>query len=293
MTATTDTFTVAMIRNNLSLDDLFKHLPGWFTSRDGIFQLVPIAESYAKAQTFLKEYGKLLVGTDNPRDLVEDKMALDEDAQRDLWEVIKEFPYASRERQALPDDPRDAVRAIHGDIQVIEKENSIRSVRYLEDHGKCVDNIMPGPSTLPHAGRGAFATRAIPKGGLVAPAPVVHITDRAAADMYAERIGISGNLVRDDAAGVLGRQIIVNYMFSHPTSTVMLFPYSSNVAYVNHHATNYNTEVRWTNDAPWIHHEEWLEKPVSFLEEQWTSGLMLEYIALRDIQPGEEVRFER
>ena len=31
-------------------------------------------------------------------------------------------------------------------------------------------------------------------------------------------------------------------------------------------------------------------KPVEFLEDQWTSGLMLEYIALRDIQPGEEVR---
>ena len=33
-----------------------------------------------------------------------------------------------------------------------------------------------------------------------------------------------------------------------------------------------------------------LSKPVEFLEDQWTSGLMLEYIALRDIQPGEEVR---
>lgn len=230
------------------------------------------------------------MGSDNPADLVEDKMALDDDAQKDLWDVIKTFPYVTRERQALPDSHRDAVRAVHGDIQVIEKENSIRPVEYLREHGKCLDNIVPGVSDIPHAGRGAFATRAIPKGGLVAPAPLVLIADRAAADMYQEKVGRKGNVVRDDETGVIKEQIILNYMFGHRDSSVVLFPYSSNVAYINHHATEYNAEVRWAEDAPWIHHEEWLTKPVSFLEEQWSSGLMLEFIALRDIEPGEEVR---
>jgi hypothetical protein len=32
-----------------------------------------------------------------------------------------------------------------------------------------------------------------------------------------------------------------------------------------------------------------LERTVESLEDQWTSGLMLEFIATRDIQPGEEV----
>jgi len=262
--------------------------PNWFLSRDGVFELVPVAASFEKAQAFLQEYGKLLVGSDNPNDLVEDKMALDDDAQRDLWEIIKTFPYPTRERQALPENHKHAVRAIHGDIQVIEYESSIRPVEYLQEHGKCVDNIVPGKSGIPHAGRGAFATRFIPKGGLVAPAPLVHIADRAAANMYEERIGSKGNIVRNET-GMIKQQIIINYMFGHPKSSVLLFPYSSNVAYFNHHATEYNAEVRWATDAPWIHHEEWLEKPVSFLEEQWQSGLMLEFIALRDIQPGEEV----
>ena len=236
-------------------------------------------------------YGRLLVGSDNEEDLIEDKMALDDDAQRDLWELIKTFPYPTRERQALPDDHKDAIRAIHGDIQIIEKENSIRDMKYLKENGKCVDNIVPGMSKIPHAGRGAFATRFIPKGGLVHPAPVVHITDKSAVNMYNETIGnTTGKMVRDEKVGVVQKQIIYNYMFGHPNSTVLLFPYSSNAAYINHHATEYNAELRWAKDFSFFHHEDWLEKDVEFLENQWTSGLMLEFIALRDIQVGEEVR---
>jgi hypothetical protein len=269
----------------------FPVLADWFLSRDGIFNLVPLTNDYERAQEFLKEYGRLLVGTDNPADLVDDKMMLDDDAQRDLWEVIKTFPYPTRARQALPDDHGDAIRAIHGDIQTIEKGNSIRPVSYLKEHGKCMDNIVPGISGIPHAGRGAFATRFIPGGGLVAPAPVVHIGDKAAVNMYSETIGRSSNVVRDKEGGVVTKQIITNYMFGHKNSTLLLFPYSSNVAYINHHSTEYNAKLRWAKDFSFYHHEDWLNKSVEFLEEHWTSGLMLEFIALRDIQIGEEVSF--
>ena len=234
-----------------------QQITDWFLSRDGVFDLVPVSTSFEKAQAFLKEYGKLLVGTDNEADLVEDKMALDDDAQRDLWGVIKSFPYPTRERQALPDDFKDAVRAIHGDIQAIEKENSIRRVEYLREHGKCVDNIVPAKSNIPHAGRGAFATRFIPKGGLVAPCPVVAFADKSAVNMYNETVGKTGNLVRDESA-LMKKQIIINYMFGHPNSTVLLFPYSFNVAYINHHSTEYNVELRWATDFDFFHHEDWL-----------------------------------
>lgn len=257
----------------------------WFLSRDGVFKLVPVSESFEKAQAFLMEYGKLLVGSTNIKDLVEEKMSLGDEAQADLWEVIKSFPYPTRERQALPNSHKDAIRAIHGDIQTIEKENSIRSPEYLKEHGKCQDNIVPVLSKIPHAGRGAFATRFIAKGDLVAPAPVVLIADKSTTNMYNEKT-TAGKIVRD---GVVQQQIIFNYMFGHPNSTVLLFPYSSNAAYINHHATEYNAELHWAKDFSFFHHEDWLSKPVAFLEEQWTSGLLLEFIALRDIKPGEEV----
>ena len=263
--------------------------PQWFTSREGHFQLVPLLSSYETALEFLKKYGKMLVGTDSPDDLVEDKMMLDDEVQNDLWDIIKTHPYVSRERQALPGSYKDGIRAIKaGDIMTVEVENSIRSIEYLEENGKCVDNIVPKLSTIPHAGRGAFTTRFIPKGGLIAPAPIVHIADKSKANMYAETKGPNGNIIRDEEK-IVHKQIILNYCFGHPNSTLLLFPYSSNVVYINHHATKYNAKVRWTNDFDFYHHKEWLEKSVDMLEDQWTAGLMLEFVATRDIQPGEEV----
>jgi hypothetical protein len=170
----------------------------------------------------------------------------------------------------------------------VEVENSIRSLEYLEEKGKCVDNIVPKQSTIPHAGRGAFATRFIPKGGLVAPAPLVHIADKSKVNMYSEKKGPTGNIIRDEE-NIVHKQVILNYCFGHPNSTLLFFPYSSNVVYINHHSTEYNAKLRWTNDFDFFHHKDWLEKSADFLEDQWTAGLMLEYVATRDIQPGEEV----
>jgi len=90
--------------------------------------------------------------------LVEDKIIIGDEVQKDLWDVIKTHPYVSRERHALPETHKDGIRAIKaGDIMTVEVENSIRSIDYLEEQGKCVDNIVPKQSTISHAGRGAFA----------------------------------------------------------------------------------------------------------------------------------------
>ena len=242
----------------------------WFTfhSRASHFQSVPLASSYTKALAFMKKYGKMLVGTDSPEDLVKDKMMIGDEVQKDLWDIIKTHPYVSRKRQALPETHKDGIRAIKaGDIMTVEVENSIRSLEYLEEHGKCVDNIVPQQSTIPHAGRGAFATRVIPKGGLVAPAPLVHIADKSKTKMYAETKGPTGNIIRDEEK-VVHKQIILNYCFGHPNSTLLLFPYSSNVVYINHHSTDYNAKLQWTNDFDFYHNKEWLEKSVDFLEDQ-------------------------
>jgi hypothetical protein len=57
---------------------------------------------------------------------------------------------------------------------------SIRDIAWLEEDGEGMDNIRNGTSTIPpHADRGAFANRKLPKGSLlVAPVPLVHIYDK-------------------------------------------------------------------------------------------------------------------
>ena len=152
-----------------------------------------------------------------------------------------------------------------------------------------MDKIVPAKSNIPHARGGTFPMHFIPKGGLVVPVPVVHIADKAAINMYNKKIGQSGIVVRDEMVGIVKKQIMINYAFRHNKSTILLFPYSSNMAYINHHSTDYNAKLRWAKDFSFYHHDKWLKKPVNFLEEQWTSGLTLKFIAFQDIQVGEEV----
>lgn len=131
-------------------------------------------------------------------------------------------------------------------------------------------NIVPGNSTIPHAGRGAFATRFIPKGGLVAPALLIHFADKTTLNMYNETKNKRGKLVKNKDE-FLTTQLIRNYMFGHPNSSVVLFPYSSNVAYINHHSTKFNAKLQWATNFT-AHNDDWLYKDVTFLEQQWRAG---------------------
>lgn len=63
-------------------------LQHWFTLRENVLGLVPVAKSYVQAEPVLNKYHELELG-DN------------EDAKSDLWDLIKDFPYKSRSLSAL------------------------------------------------------------------------------------------------------------------------------------------------------------------------------------------------
>jgi hypothetical protein len=69
-----------------------------------------------------------------------------------------------------------------------------RNLEYLREEGRCLDNIVPGQSSIPDAGRGAFARRLLPEGAIVAPVPVLPITKREALDMT--RIKVDDTVLR-------------------------------------------------------------------------------------------------
>ena len=170
----------------------------------------------------------------------------------------------------------------------IAKEMSInrRSVDWIKEHGMCLENILPGRSSIYQAGNGAISQRNIPKGNVVAPASTLQITDRNALRMPAF-----------DPEGHM--QLLLNYCFGHKESTLLLCP-NTNAILINHCSKRRpdlhpcgpefgepNAEYRW---AKWDSAtEDWLEKSIPEMIDEKGRGLSLEIVATRDIKEGEEV----
>ena len=104
----------------------------------------------------------------------------------------------------------------------------------------------------------------------MAPAPLVHFTDKSTLIMYNETRDRNGKLIKNEKE-ILTTQLIRNYMFGHPNSSVVLFPYSHHVSYINHHSTEFNTRLQWAKNFS-FHNEDWLHKDVKFLGQQWRAG---------------------
>jgi len=180
------------------------------------------------------------------------------------------------------------------------RTTNVRDVSWIENNGMCLDNLIPKKSTLSQAGQGAFTQRSISKGSLVVPVPLLAITDRKGLNMYPlNRHRETGRMERATDKET-GSQLILNYCFGHNESSFLLCP-NTNAILINHCSTTRhdvghcesrgpNAAIRWaswdkTNDI-------WLKASLDEVKE-WTReghrGLSLEVIALRDIEPGEEV----
>lgn len=162
----------------------------------------------------------------------------------------------------------------------IHQDRSIRSLAWLREHGTCTSHLEIRRSTIKQAGRGAFSTIAIPAGHVVAAVPLLHIPDRSILNM------------RDDLSSndVVHQQLLLNYCFGHPQSTLLLCPYgvaSSAINHHHHHGAGPNVRIEWSRKLTL--HPEWWDMPLEEWAYRYTAGLVFEYIATRDIAKGEEI----
>lgn len=140
----------------------------------------------------------------------------------------------------------------------------------LKEKGLCLDNIANDQAQ--ERGRGAFATRLIPKNSLVAPLPLLPV-NRTSLDMDDEH----------------RKQLLLNYCFGHRNSTLLLFPYAPVVNYINsvNLGEEPNAAIQWS-DRAWNLQESHNMSAQDILSSfRW--GLLLEVVALQDIQPGAQV----
>ena len=160
---------------------------------------------------------------------------------------------------------------------------------WLKEQGMCVDNLQGGASQIPQAGRGAFAQRAINTGETIAPAPLLAIK-RADLDILeaTRKEGQYRSFLNHDK--VVGQEMLLNYCFGHKDSPLLLLPYTPVVNFINHNGQEPNAKIQWPKSQKGLFRdaEDWLsEHPLDVLNE--SGQLMLEFVALRDIAPGEEI----
>lgn len=205
-------------------------------------------------------------------------------------------------RQILP---QKLASEEEGTVEMLERRlayhtTNVRDVHWIETNGMCLDNLIPKTSTLPLAGQGAFAQRFISKGGLIVPVPLLAITDRKGLNMYKLKRNQETGSMERSSDEVIGSQLILNYCFGHAESTFLLCP-STNTILINHCSNRKpavghcwgkgpNAEIRW---ASWDESNDTCLKASLDEVKEWTveghRGLSFEVIALRDIEPGEEV----
>ena len=275
--------------------ELFKNYgEDWFLYRTNLGQ-IPV-ESH---------YGMVL---DLMSDMI-DKIKFDSSVMYN--ELIKEFQtiWDSRMLNALYDFTwKDVLRAIDvDDIGILLQNNATRSVDWLKENGKCIDHIINKQSTIDGAGHGAFAKRDLPIGTLITGTPLIHFPyTKNWFNMYDYQICENGQMVRNTTDGPYGQQLLLNYCFSHPQTTVVVCPYGSGINYINHASNSANSansdsnsnngddsanvKIQWSKNGTTNHNDDWLLKtPNEMMDYSYATHLAFDYIALRDIKEGEEL----
>ncbi len=147
------------------------------------------------------------------------------------------------------------------------------------------DKVEERPrSNLPGVGRGVFAKKELSQNSLILSSPAVPMLR---------------DILNIDSLQPKGIQLLYNYCYGHPESDLLWLPYGPIINSVNHSHKAPNVKIQWHSD-PLIsnkdlarrkqyHHPELLEETTERVAVTHGKGLVMELIALRDIQPGEEL----
>jgi len=115
-----------------------------------------------------------------------------------------------------------------------------RSLEWLKENGACQDYIYVTESTIPQAGRGAFAKHTLSKGAVVITVPLLETRPR---HLTVNLTHISNDTNR--------KSLAYNYHWSHPNSSILFLPLNDALM-INHGsprkdgAFHPNVELRWS-----------------------------------------------
>jgi hypothetical protein len=175
--------------------------------------------------------------------------------------------------------------------------------RYSPDDNSnvvCLDQNLRVETSSPLTdarGLGVFAKRPLSSGTVLTSTPLVPI-HRLEMDIHDDDIG--------------DKQLMLNYVYGHPESDLLLLPNGPIVNYINHHPTHPNAQIQWhtlreghtkeatggngANDGIGLidrrqeyHHPELLSIPAELVAKIHGKGLFMDIVATRDLAEGEEI----
>lgn len=247
----------------------------WFETREQLGP-IPLYEDLKSADKLFRRFKRVTAG-------------LDEETVKQLWDVfVRQNNFTeSRVLGGFNHNAPEELAALEDDsLSDLRREQSFRDVSWLREHGTCGDHLSAGLSTIPQAGRGAFATRDLPTGTVVAQMPLIHVADRERFVMY----NLDENDEPDHDLGSMGFQLLLNYCFGHGESTLLLCQYGPMASLMNHGSgAKANVKIQWGDPVRGNHMPELLESSIEHLESSdATAKLAFELVATRDIKQGEE-----
>ena len=246
----------------------------WFEGREWKFGPIPLSDDFEQADIILDKFNNLLFSKQRKGDENTKKKDM-------VWDFIRnKLTTNQRMKMALPPEWNNKQKSA---AQMSVPHFAQRSEEWLQEHGYCIDHIRPATSTITNAGTGAFATRFLPKDTIITPAPLVQMHRYHAQMYFKQDYGETIHLV--------GTQLLQNYCFGHRKSSLLLFPYAPIVNFINHHSDKVNARLQWSTSSSntILKTQDWLQKSVHEVLTQDYPVLMLEFVATRDIQEGEEI----
>jgi hypothetical protein len=160
-----------------------------------------------------------------------------------------------------------------------------------------VDNLVVGKSTIPDAGRGAFARRPIKKDEVISPVPMLPILNEEVFEQYTftkETIDPKTNktiVVFDDSVASSGYHLMLNYAYGHPESFLMLLPMAPMVNYVNHanDPSQINAYLQWAKHEDIYNDHALHDLEVERIRIKNPRHVTMELVAYKDIAIGDEI----
>jgi hypothetical protein len=266
-------------------------------------------ENFEKADELMHQFEEWIEEHEAPASPT--KGELTDELLKGMWKFMVDFPQSSRPLSVLPKEwnrenlKRAKIKSKQRELaqeeiksptsEYWEKRGKV-SLDFLEQHGKCQDHLRPGMSTIPSAGRGAFASRDLPEGTVVGYAPLIHMAVRGDEVVTVDYDGVQHGSKDIQTNNFSRPDLVLNYSFGHRNSTLLLTPYGSMVNYINHKnngdgdGDGPNVRLQWPSRELVAHKPDWLDKDIIFLRDTVDKiGLSFDYVALRDIMAGEEI----